>query len=393
MPALAMRSATRSGVGQARPTAIVRRSRPAGTATVRRTIAVPFGSGCPAATVPPGSARLWAVSGAGSPLLKTSTPMPTAPAPTAASVAPVFSAAPLLPATTPVPVSRPRGAARGQDGHRAPGVLQPGAEAPAAAARRQVAVDGGGCAAATVVGLQQYRPDVPAVRRARLLMLDQVLPGAVDERLGRARGRAELEREGGVRDAVELAAQEGVALVLGERREVAEHVADPAAALAGHLRLGRVGGAEHAALFSVVEHDGVGPHPRQLVERTVAHEPEEPRPQLDVALVAPQRTARPQHRLLDHVLGLVGRRAEDLAGMALERPPVALIDLLERAVVAPPERRDEALVVGLDAPLRHGTGSGCGSTRPRPRGSPRASTGDPRSGARRAGAAGGRASR
>ena len=280
-----------------------------------------------------------------------------------------------------------------QDGDRAPGVLQPGAEAPALAARRQVAVDGGGCAAATIVGLQQNRPDVPAVRRACLLMLDQVLPGAVDERLGRARGRTEFEREGGVRDAVELSAQEGVALVLGERRQVAEHVADPAAALGGDLRLGSVRGAKRAALVSVVEHDGVRPHPRELVERAVADQPVEPGPQFDVALVASQRTARTQHRLLDHVLGLVGRRAEDLACVAFERAPVALIDLLECAVVSPPERRDEALVVGLDAPIKHGTGSGCGSIRPRPSGSLRVSTGDPRSGARRAAAAGGRASR
>ena len=167
-----------------------------------------------------------------------------------------------------------------------------------------------------------------------------------------------------MRDAVELAPQERMTLVLGKRGEVAEHVTDPPAPLRGHLGLARIGRPERAPLLGVLEDHAVGAHARELVEGAVAHEAVQPRAQLDVALVAAQRAAGAEHRLLHDVLGLVGRLAEDLAGVALERPAVALEDLVERAVLAPAEGGDEALVVGFAAAVKHGTGSRSGPSPP-----------------------------
>ncbi len=106
-PRAPIRSATRRPGGQA--SAIV--EPPPVSDTVRRTIAVPFGSAPPLATDPEGSARLVADCGAGSPAVNTCTPTPTAPAviaTPAAAVAAPLTIAPLAVAAAALPVSSPK---------------------------------------------------------------------------------------------------------------------------------------------------------------------------------------------------------------------------------------------------------------------------------------------
>jgi hypothetical protein len=77
-----------------------------------------------------------------------------------------------------------------------------------------------------------------------------------------------------------------------------------------------------------------------------------------VALVAAQRAAGAQHRLLDDVLGVLGGAAEHAPGVAQQRGVVAREDLGERRVVAAPVGRDERLVVDrARALLKHDRGS------------------------------------
>ncbi len=350
-------------------------ARPGRASTVRRTIAVPAGTAPPLASEPEGSARLVAACGAGSPGPKTCTPTPTAPAvmaTPAAAVAVDLTIAPFAVAAAALPVSSPKATTISGTGTRiaaAGACPQPGAEVAAVAAGRHVAVGGGRSAPALVVGLEQVRAHDLAVARARVTLLDEVEAGAVDEVLRRLRADAELLGERGVGDAVDLAAQQRVALLRGQAREVAEQVADLAAALDDRVGLARLGRAQHAPVLGVVEVHAVGAHPRELVERAVAREPVEPRAQLDLAVVAAQGAARAQHRLLHDVLGVLGAAAEHLARVALERGVMALVDAPEGGVVAGAEGGDQRLVVvGVAMQLKHGRGSGTGSSLPRPRG-------------------------
>ena len=69
----------------------------------------------------------------------------------------------------------------------------------------------------------------------------------------------------------------------------------------------------------------------QVVQRRVADDPVEPRPQLDLGVAAAQGL----ERLAEGVLGdVLGAAADDRRGEAVERPPVAPHDLLEGALVA-----------------------------------------------------------
>ena len=153
-----------------------------------------------------------------------------------------------------------------------------------------------------------------------------------------------------MREPVELAPHERVALLVRQRREVVEEVANAGAAVGRVLGLAPRRRGEHDRHEVVVERDVVHPHPAELVERAVAHEPEQPRLEVHRAVVAHERAARAEHRLLDDVLGDAGRRAlQDPLREALEADVVALVDQLERVPVTGTVGGDERGVRGARA--------------------------------------------
>ena len=229
---------------------------------------------------------------------------PTAPAvmaTPAAAVALDLTIAPFAVAAAALPVSSVKRddhqRHRHEDRRGLARVLQRGAEVAAVAATGHVAVGGRRRAPARVVRLEQVQAHGLAVARAGLALLDEVDARAVDEVLRRLRADAELVGEGGVRDPVDLPAQQRVALLRPAdrrgRRAGRGPCRDSRPTCSGSVA---AGARRTPAVLGVVEVHAVGPHARELVERAVAGQPEQPRLQLDVAVVAPQRAARAQHR-------------------------------------------------------------------------------------------------
>jgi hypothetical protein len=80
----------------------------------------------------------------------------------------------------------------------------------------------------------------------------------------------------------------------------------------------------------------------QVVQRGVADNPEQPRPQLDLGLGVAQGEERLRECVLGHVLGAMPR--DDRGGIAAERFRVAPHDLLECGLVPGPDEGDQAAV-------------------------------------------------
>ncbi len=87
----------------------------------------------------------------------------------------------------------------------------------------------------------------------------------------------------------------------------------------------------------------------KVVERRVADDPVEPRPQLDLLLGAAQREQRLGEGVLGHILGAV--RGDDRRRVAGQRLAVAAHDLLEGVLIAVAHERDQA-AVGLSLQRR-----------------------------------------
>ena len=94
-----------------------------------------------------------------------------------------------------------------------------------------------GRAAARVMRGDELLADQRAGRPATDLELGEPHAGAVNERPHRRLAQPQLGRELRVADAVELAPDQRVALVLGQHREVAEQLAQTRTALGGDRRL------------------------------------------------------------------------------------------------------------------------------------------------------------
>ncbi len=200
-------------------------------------------------------------------------------------------------------------------------------------------------AAVGVGGNQQVLAHALAVGGARFAPAHEVRAGTEHEALGRLGAQAELSRDLLMREAVELAADERVPLLLRQRREVVEQLAHTGTAGGRALGLARGGRCDHHGCDLVVERDRVHAHAAELVERTVAREPEQPRLQVHRAVVAHERAAGAQHRLLHDVLGDARRRArQDPPREALEAVAVAQVDQGERVTISGAVRRDERLV-------------------------------------------------
>ena len=241
MPTTGSRSATRSGAGQVIRTA-PSGALPAGSTSRRRTIEVPAGSGCCAARTPRGTAGLRTACGDGIP--GTEDLRPGDHDAHRRDARRRRDARLHGGALSGEPVERAAGAAEAhqeetgvQDRERLAAELQLVPEGAARRADRDVAQRAGGGAPVLVRGLEQLRAHALAVGGARLAVAHEVRPRAEDEALRRLRRDAELGRDLLVREAVELAPHERVALLVGQRREVVEEIADAGAAVGGMLGL------------------------------------------------------------------------------------------------------------------------------------------------------------
>ena len=213
---------------------------------------------------------------------------------------------------------------RGEAGQLALALADLRLERPAVHARAQVRADRA-AARRAAVAVGDPAADRLAARLAALCELVQRAPRVVDRLLGA--GRRALERGGDLRvaQARHLAHHERRALALGQRADVVEQrrqaLADRRAAL----------DVEHRG--AQVLRRRLGARPAQQRDRLVVRDPVEPRPQLDLALVALECPQRAQHRALQRV-GRVVSVAQDRHAVAVELVVVAIEDRGERRAVA-----------------------------------------------------------
>jgi hypothetical protein len=196
-------------------------------------------------------------------------------------------------------------------------------------------------------GAQQVVLDLAAVGVEGLVALGEVDAGAIDQRARRRAADAQLRGDVGVRGAVDLAAQERVALLLGQRGDALEHAADAGAALVDLS--GAVDVDQRHQRRRRVERDRVGLDAADLIERAVARELGQPRAEQDHAVVAQQRLVGAHERPLHDVLGRVRTAAQDAPREAQQARAVAGHDRVEGALVAGAQALDEArvLVTGI----------------------------------------------
>jgi hypothetical protein len=198
------------------------------------------------------------------------------------------------------------------------------------------------------VGLEEVRPHRLAGGGALVDDLHQRDARPVHDDPGGAWRDVQLGGQLLVGEPVELSPYQRVAVAGRQRAEILEQLAQVGTALVCRRRLVARCGREVIAIDRV-QVDAVGPHPAELVEAAVAHQPVEPWPQVHRAVVAPQRAVRAPQCLLHDILGGAAI-AQDPCGEAQQRCPVTVVDLLERRLVAGAKRGDKALV---GDPARH----------------------------------------
>ena len=156
--------------------------------------------------------------------------------------------------------------------------------------------------------------------------------------LDRRDGRFHRLRDLLVGERVHLTQQQRGALRLGELVDVRDELAEALAA--EHLVARR-----EAVLGEVDVHrvDAGGGRPTQVVERAVAGDAVQPGANVDLAIVGEHGVERRREDLLQHVLGVLPGPQH----VAAEREQARLVTSaqgLERRVVAPPSKADEALI-------------------------------------------------
>jgi hypothetical protein len=207
---------------------------------------------------------------------------------------------------------------------------------------------------------RRARPDAftprsyASVRSTRISEQSSSRDSTASARPTRARTSSDLtagdrgvERGGevGIGHAVDLAHEQGGALLLGEAADVGDEPAQVVTALglldrvvqrlARHLEdLGRRG--RRAA---------------QLIDAAVVRDPVEPRADVELPVVGAQGAVGPHEDVLQHVLGVLPRASEHLAGVGEEPLLVAVHEHGERVVGARAEQGDE-LVVGAQPQQR-----------------------------------------
>ena len=154
-----------------------------------------------------------------------------------------------------------------------------------------------------------------------------------------------------MRRAVELAHDERQALALGQAADLGDDVGEQRA-LGGPQR--RVGVHVGAGVVELLEVRGDALRPPQVVHRPVADDHVQPRLEVHLVGRGAQAGERPDERVLDDVLGVVARAAQQAAGEGDEALAVAVVDGGERVVAAGADEGDEAFVA--EAEVRQAEG-------------------------------------
>ncbi len=212
--------------------------------------------------------------------------------------------------------------------------------APGQAARADAAVAGQG-----EVGADRVAGGVPGGRGVH-----EALARAHERGLHGGHREVQRDRHLGVAHPLQLAHQQGGALLLGEPAEVADERAQ-LLALLGQPRgvgVGRLPGGEHVARF--------GRELAQQVDAAVVGDEVQPRAQRHGALAGAQRAVGAHEHVLGDVLGILARAAEHLQRVGVQVRVVAVVDRPEGIVVARAEARDELFVRAQ--PHQRGCGAG-----------------------------------
>lgn len=127
------------------------------------------------------------------------------------------------------------------------------------------------------------------------------------------------------REARELSHQQCRALALGEGAQVRKQARKPFALLQCALWNIVLGGDQGG----LEDPDILASAPAQKADRLVVDDPEQPGSDGEIALADAKRDERARHRVLKHVLRLLGV-AQDRAAVAEERLVMALVELGER---------------------------------------------------------------
>jgi hypothetical protein len=189
------------------------------------------------------------------------------------------------------------------------------------------------------VGEGEVGADLGAHRVARLGRLHEAQAGAHEQRLDRRDADVVGLGELGVTEALELAHEQGRALLLGQPPHVRHQ---PAQVLAPLSLLEGVGQRRPA---DVVHVRRGGRRPAQLIDAAVVRDAVQPGAQRDRTVVGPHGAVGAQEDVLQRVLGVGARAGQHRAHVGEEALPVTVVDDPEGFVVAGPEERHE-LVVG-----------------------------------------------
>jgi hypothetical protein len=192
---------------------------------------------------------------------------------------------------------------------------------------------------AAVVGAHEVEPDLVAVGLARLGGLDEPDARAHEQRLDRGDRDVERRRELGVGEPVDLAHQQRRALLLGQPADV-DH--EPPQVLAPLGLLERV---VQRGARGLEDRRGGRDGPPQVVDAAVVGDAVQPRPHLHRPVVRAQRPVGAHEDVLQHVLGVLARRArEHLAHVGEQALAVAVVQRAERLGAAGAEQGEQLLV-------------------------------------------------
>ena len=209
----------------------------------------------------------------------------------------------------------------------------------AAGAVAQVLASVGRRLDAAVVAPEQVGADVLAGRVARLRCLDQPDTRAHEQRLDGGHRDVERARQIGIRHAVDLPHQQRRPLLLGQPA----HVLDQAREVVAALRL-----LDRVAQRLAREVEDVGrrrDRAAQVIDATVVGDAVQPRPQVNVSRVGPQRAVRADEDVLEQILSVLARpRRQHLAHVGEQALAVAVVDDAEGLVAAGAEEREQLLV-------------------------------------------------
>ena len=195
------------------------------------------------------------------------------------------------------------------------------------------------------MGADEVGADLDAGGVARLLGLDEADARAHQQRLDGGHRGVQGVGQLGVGEPVELAHEQGGALLLGQALDVLHQAAQVLPA--HHLGLGVVGRWARQLVDLGRRRDRAA----QVVDAAVVRDAVEPGAQGHRPVVVAQRAVGAQEDVLQDVLGVRARRSQHLARVGEQALAVAVVDGPEGVVVAHPEERHE-LVVGTQPQQR-----------------------------------------